>query len=84
MALALHAGDFDQYFFIDDGRAAQQRARDRNFVLMGELADQGARRVDQQRKTFGEIGARREFGMRDQTGQYAVEQIGRASCRERV
>ena len=75
MALALHAGDFDQHLFVDDGRAAQQRTRDRDFVLMGELADQGARRVGEQRKPFGEIGARREFGMRDQAGQHAVEQI---------
>ena len=42
---------------------------------MGELPDQPARRVDQQRKPFGEIGARGEFGMRDQAGQHAVEQI---------
>ena len=75
MALALHARDFDQDFFVDDGRTAQQRTRDRNFVLMGELSDQGARRVGQQRKPFGEIGARGEFGMRDQAGQHAVEQI---------
>ena len=75
MALALHAGDFDQYLSSMHGRAAQQRTRDRNFVLMGELSDQAARRVGQQRQPLGQIGARVEFGMRDEAGQDAVEQI---------
>ena len=42
---------------------------------MGELADQTARRVRQQRQALGQFGARGEFGMRDEAGQDAVEQI---------
>ena len=42
---------------------------------MRELADQAARRIGQQRQPLGQFGARGEFGMRDQTGQDAVEQI---------
>ena len=75
MALALRAGDFDQHLFVDDGRSAQQRSCDGNLVLMRELADQPARRIGEQRQPLGQIGARGEFGMRDQTGQHAVEQI---------
>ena len=75
MALPLHAGDFDQDLFVDDGRAAQQRAGDGNFVLMGELPDQPARRVDEQRQPLGELGPRGKIGMGDQAAQYAVEQI---------
>ena len=67
--------DLDQDPFVDDGRAAQQRPRDRNFILMGELPDQRARRVDEQRQPLGELGARGEFGMRDEAGQDTVEQI---------
>ena len=67
--------DFDQHLFVDDRRAAQQRPGDRDFVLARELADQTARRVGEQRQALGEIGARGEFGMRDETGQDAVEQI---------
>ena len=69
------ARDFDQHLFVDDGRAAQQRTCDRDFVLMRELADQPARRVGEQRQPLGQIGARGDFGMRDQAGQDAVEQI---------
>ena len=75
MALALLAGDFDQHLLVDDGRAAQQRTCDGNFVFMRELADQSARRVGEQRQPFGQIGARGEFGMRDEAGQNAVEQL---------
>ena len=42
---------------------------------MRELADQTARRVRQHRQALGEIGARGEFGMRDEAGQDAVEQL---------
>src|SRR2546423_8020020 len=75
MALALHAGDFDQYLFVDDRRAAEQRTRDRNFVLMGELPDQPARRLDKQREPLGEVSACVEFGMRDEARQDVVEQL---------
>ncbi len=67
--------DFDQHLFVDDRRAAQQRACDGNFVVARELADQTARRVRQHRQPLGQIGARGELGMRDETGQDAVEQI---------
>ena len=75
MALALHRRDFDQHLFVDHRRAAQQRAGDGNFIFMGELADQTARRVRQQRQAFGQFGALGKFGMRDQAGQDTVEQI---------
>ena len=42
---------------------------------MRELADQAARRVDQQRQPLGQIGARGELGMGDQAGQHPVEQL---------
>ncbi len=42
---------------------------------MGELVDQAARRIDEQRQPLGQIGARIAFGMRDQAGQHAVEEI---------
>ena len=42
---------------------------------MRELADQAARRVRQHGQALGEIGARVEFGMRDEAGQDAVEQL---------
>ena len=75
MALALDAGDFDQRLLVDDGRSAQQRTRDRDLVLARELSDQAARRVGEQRQPFGQIGARGEFGMRNEAGQNAVEQL---------
>ena len=61
--------------FVDHGRAAQQRPRDRDLVLARELADQPARRVGEQRQPLGQIGARGDFGMRDEIDQDAVEQI---------
>ena len=42
---------------------------------MGELPDQGARRVGKQRQPFGEVGACGKFGMRDEAGQDTVEQV---------
>jgi hypothetical protein len=42
---------------------------------MGELSDQPARRVGEQRQPFGELGSRGKIGMGDQAAQYAVEQI---------
>ena len=42
---------------------------------MGELADQTARRVRQQRQALGQFGALGNLGMRDETGQDTVEQI---------
>jgi hypothetical protein len=75
MTLALHRRNFDQHLFVDDRRASQQRACDGNFIVMGELADQTARRVRQQRQALGQFGALVQFGMRDQTGQDAVEQF---------
>ena len=56
-------------------RAAQQRACDGNFIVMGELADQTTRRVRQHRQALGQLGALGKLGMRDETGQDTVEQI---------
>ena len=42
---------------------------------MCELANQSARRVAQQRQPLGQIGARGKFGMRNEAGQHAIEQI---------
>ena len=39
------------------------------------MPDQRARRVGEQRQPFGEIGARGQFGMREQIDQDTVEQI---------
>ena len=75
MALALDARDFDQGALVDHGRPAQQRSRDRYFVLARELPDQRARRVAEQRQPFGQIGARGDFGVRNELGQDAVEQV---------
>ena len=69
------ARDFDQHLFVDDRRSAQQRACDGNFILVRELADQPARRIGQHRQPLGQFGARGKFGMRNETGQDAVEQI---------
>ena len=57
------------------GRTAQQRAGDGDFIVMGELADQAARRVRQRRQPLGQFGALGDLGVRDETGQDAVEQI---------
>ena len=75
MALALDAGDFDQRVLVDDGRSAQQRACDGDFVFARELSDQSARRVGEVRQPFGQIGARGERGMRNEAGQHAVKQL---------
>ena len=73
--LALGAGDFHQHPPVEHGRAAQQRSGDSNFVVMGELVDQAARRIDEQRQSLGQIGARIALGMRDRAGQHVVEEI---------
>ena len=57
------------------GRSPQQRSRDRNFILVRELPDQFTRRIGQSRQPLGQIGALGEFGMRDEAGQHAVEQL---------
>ena len=75
MTLALAAGDFDQRLLVDDGRSAQQRTCDRDLVFARELPDQPARRVGEDRQPFGQIGARGEFGVRDEPDQNAVEQL---------
>ena len=75
MALAFHGGDFDQHLFVDDGRPAQQRASNGNFVFVRELADEAARRIRQPRQPLGKISARFDFGVRDKTDQDTVEQI---------
>ena len=71
----LHAGDFDQRLLVDDRRSAQQRTGDRDLVLARELPDQSARRVGEDRQPLGQIGARGKFGVRNEAGQNAVEQI---------
>ena len=75
MILALGARDLDQLRFVDDGRAAQQRTRDRDLVLARELSDQGARRIGELRQPFGEVGAGQDFGIRHQADQDAVKEI---------
>ncbi len=42
---------------------------------MRELSDEAARRVGQLRQPLRQIGARGEFGVRDQTGQDTIKQI---------
>jgi hypothetical protein len=87
MALALEACDFDQGALIDDRRSAQQRPGNQYLVLARELPDQTARRVGEDRQPFGQIGARGEFGVRNEIDQNAVEQVDvvgpvvRGSCR---
>ena len=75
MALALHARDFDQGLFIDDGRSAKQGTCDRDLVLARELPDQGAGGVGEEGQPFGQIGPRGEFGMRNEIDQNAVKQV---------
>ncbi len=75
MALALAAGDFDQRLLVDDGRSAQQRPGDRNLVFARELPDQGARRIGEDRQPLGQIGACGKFGVWNEPGQNAVEQL---------
>ena len=75
MILALAAGDFEQRLVVDDGRSAQQRTCDRDLVFARELPDQPARRVGEDRQPFGQIGTRGEFGVRNEAGQDAVEQL---------
>ena len=75
VALALDACDFDQRLLVDDGRPAQQRARDRDLVVARELSDQPARRIGEDRQPFGQIGTHGELGVRNETGQDAVEQL---------
>ena len=75
MTLAFFGGDFDQHLLVDNGRPAQQRSCDGNFVSMRELADQAARRVREHRQAFGQFGAVGGFGVGDEAGQDAVEQI---------
>ena len=75
MALALDARDFEQGGLIDHRRPAQQRARDQDLVFARELPDQRARRIAEQRQPFGQIGARGDFGMRDQIDQNSIEQV---------
>ena len=60
---------------IDHRRPAQQRARDQDLVLARELPDQRARRIAEQRQPFGQIGARGNFGMRNEIDQNSVEQL---------
>ena len=69
------ARDLDQCLFVEDGRAAQQRTRDRDLVLARELSDQGARRIGELRQPFGEVGAGQDFGIRHQADQDAVKEI---------
>ena len=75
MTLALDARDLDQRRFVEHGRAAQQRAGNRDFILPRQLPDQRARRVGDQRHSFGEFDPRGKFGMRNEIDQQPVEQI---------
>ena len=70
----LLAGDFDQRLLVDDRRSAQQRAGDVNFVFTREEPDQSASARRQTRSRSARSGAR-QAGMREQTGQNAVEQL---------
>ncbi len=75
MALALHAGDFDQGLLVDDGRAAQQRTGDRYLVLARELPDQAAGRIVEDGEPLGQCRAHGKFAVRDEIDQDAVEQL---------
>src|ERR1700722_11903198 len=75
MTLALAARDFDQSALIDDRRSAQQRTRDRYLVLAREVPDQRAGRVVKNGQPLGQIGTGRNFGVRDEIDEDAIEQI---------
>jgi len=75
MTLALDARDLDQCLLVDDGRAAQQRPGNRDFVVARELPDQRARRVGDQRHSLGKLDSRGELGVRNEIDQQAVDQI---------
>ncbi len=75
MALALDARDLDQGALVDRRGSAQQRTRDQYLVLARELSDQGTRRVAEHGQSFGQIGPRGDFGVRNEIDQNAIEQI---------
>jgi hypothetical protein len=75
MPLALDARDLDQRGLVKHRRAAQQRPRNRDFILARKLPDQFARRVGDERHSLGELDSRSKFGVRNEIDQQAVEQI---------
>jgi len=75
MALAFHAGDFDQGSLVDHGRPTKQRPSDRYLVLARKLPDQGTWCIGEEGKSFGQIGTRGEFGVRNEIDQNAVKQV---------
>ena len=75
MALALHARDLDQRRLGDDRRTAQQGTGDRYLILAHQLVDQRGRRVAEHGQPLGKVGARGDFGVRNEADQDAVEQI---------
>ena len=75
MALALHARDLDQGRLGNDRRAPQQGTGDRYLILAHQQVDQRGRRVAEHGQALGKVGSRSDFGVRNEAGQDAVEQI---------
>ena len=74
MALPLQPRHFEQHLFVQHGRTAQHGTRYQNLVLARELAQQCARRVGEQRKALGKLGASDRFDIGHEIDQDVVEQ----------
>jgi hypothetical protein len=75
MALALPARDLKQRRLGEHRRTPQQGTGDQNLILARQLIHQRRRRIAQQRQPLGKVNTRSDFGMRNEAGEDAVEQI---------
>jgi hypothetical protein len=75
VALAFHARDLDQSGLDDHRRAPQQGTRDQNLILARHLVHQRRRCVAYERQPLGQLYSRSGFGVRNEAGEDAVEQI---------
>ena len=75
MRLAFGLGDIDQGHLVDLGRTAQQRACDDDLIVAHQHGNELGRRIDQFSQPLGQHAARVDFGLRDQAGEDAVEQV---------
>ncbi|MFN3348401.1 MAG: hypothetical protein ACK41X_05505 [Pseudorhodoplanes sp.] len=75
MRIAFAVADRDQVAIHQTWRLRQDRPGDRDFVIEGQPADYGCRRIADGREHFAQSDQRAQFNALDQVHQHVVEKL---------